>query len=134
MDPKFNGLDCIKGSKQTKVEQNFQLAYKYYKLFSEKCTKEEFDSFKDTADENDGEDQITVGLWYEKGLYVEQDLAEAYKYYKLAKENGILAGKKLFENLVMPDEYQQFCFGRIPIHESIVEEGEELYQKFKKNQ
>eukprot|EP01080_Neovahlkampfia_damariscottae_P003493 gene3493-6141_t len=126
MDPKFSGLDCLKNSKKTKVEQNYHLAYKYYKLFSEKCTEDEYNSFKETADDGDAEDQIILGLWYEKGLYVNQDLAQAYKYYKLAKENGSSTGKQLLDNLVSPDEFQKFCHGRIPLDENIIKEGEKL--------
>jgi TPR repeat protein len=132
IDTKFKDVVGNNEYKKTQVEQSTLMAYKYYKMFNEKCTETEYQYLKDTADIGDDEDQITIGLLYEKGLYVSQDLSEAYKYYKLAMESGNLDAKKLFENLVSPDEYQQFCFGRKALEKELVDKGEELFEKFEK--
>jgi TPR repeat protein len=131
MDPTFKGIVGKNEYKKTHVEQSTLMAYKYYKLFNEKCTETDFKSSKDTADDGDDEDQVCIGLLFEKGLFTPQNLSEAYKYYKLAMESGNLEGKKLFENLVSPDEYQQFCFGRKGLEKELVDQGEELFKKFK---
>ncbi len=126
-------------TKAMAVEQDTQLAFKYYEKLELPEHEEGIKSTIDSLEEfviGHGTEVFTLGLLYEKGLCgKEQNLCEAYKCFKHVSlqenEEKCEQAKIKLEEMKNPSKLEKWIYGKRPLTQEEIEKGEQLLAEWK---
>ena len=113
---KFGGESLLNQCKLTYKEKNYQ---------------EAFDLCKKSADKNNAEAQVLLGLMYYNGEGVERDRFESYRLYKKAAEQGYAEAQYRLGKIIYEDnQYEGFKWYKKAAEQGNVEAQYELSELY----